>query len=91
MTRIETQSGQQLDLDGVPVGELYKVTIKAKQPDDGERDEDDQAVDVSGHHETKRTYKVRAQTWRDAVDKAMSLYPYTGEDGTAYTITVVLV
>ena len=82
----QDHDAKQLDLDGKAIGLLFKVTIRAKRPEDGERSEDDQAVDVSGHHETKRVYKLRAGTWREAIDKAMDLYPVTVEDGTRYTM-----
>ena len=79
---------QQLDLDGCPVGRAYRVTIKARRPAPDTRPEDDPAIKASGHEETKLTYAVRAQTWREAIDKAMDLYPKTDEDGTKYSVEV---
>lgn len=79
---------KQLDLDGVEVGTLYRVTIKARRPMEDKRPEGDPAI-KAGYVETSAlTYAMRAPTWRAAIDEAMDLYPKTDEDGTKYTITV---
>lgn len=79
---------KQLDLDGVEAGHAYKVKITAKRALDGERPEGDPAIAESLERKRTLTYSVRAGTWREAVDKAMDLYPRTDEDGTRYTVTV---